>query len=222
MSSLPGRVLAALRGQRRWRLGGLVLIGLALMATGTTLAARSGGAPTGNQLTANRGEGSAAQNGSGGGAPGSGQLGTAVPSPSGSSSARAGGQAGATASAKASSTPARSPYPTPTYGDAIQGIPDLKTSNCLGYPPGVTCQVYYHGNYYLVSRPAAKVVIEALVDGKVVASQTYQGPGGAHTFGTTLKFQVPSGSKEVDYQSFLDDLSGNQLAASFRNQTYPS
>lgn len=144
-------------------------------------------------------------------------------------SAQGGAAAGAAAASSASSSGAAkpgsggaspTPYAVPTPYDAIQASPNVRTSNCQGYPRNVDCKVNVSGAFYLKSQPAGQVVIQVLIDHNVVSSHTIQAPNGGYRFTWTMEFTVPSGSHEVDYQALLESTQGSVLAKSVPYVTY--
>jgi hypothetical protein len=162
----------------------------------------------------------------------SGQVGAA----NGNGGANSGGSNGSSSSAGGSGPQSGTPQPGSSHGakptpkgtfvmptpwDEIDATPQLRLSNCFNYPRNVQCKVYVSGAYELVSQAAGKVVIEVLIDHNVAASQTIApAPAGGHRFGWTMQFTVPNGSHEIDYEAFLQDAQGKQLADSGLFQTH--
>ena len=117
--------------------------------------------------------------------------------------------------------PTTLPTALPTPWDVIIGKAEIIGSDCVGgYEPGTTCHIYYHGRYYLQTQAAGKVYIKATIDGNVADSHTYPAPHGGKQFGTELVFKVPDHAKEIDYQAFLEDLTGKILAQTELQKTH--
>ena len=145
---------------------------------------------------------------------------------SGGGSGGGGGAGGTSGTSQPGSSAGAKPTPKgtfamPTPWDEIDATPQLRLSNCFTYPRNVQCKVYVSGAYELVSQVAGQVVIEVLIDNKVAASQTIApAPPSGHRYGWTMQFTVPNGSHEIDYEAFLEDAQGKQLANSGPYQTH--
>lgn len=197
------------RSRKARTVGGVLLLllvaGLTGVATHVARAVSTGSSAgaghTSQGVSGNTGAQAAAQNGSQAGHTGNGA------SPAATSSASGSGNNG-----KATPSASINPYPYATPGDAINVQPDMRQSNCWVYPRNINCNVYVHGNEYLMSQTAGQVVVEVLIDNNVVASHTIPAPKGGYRYGWTLTFQIPSGQHDLSFESMVEDTSGKVLA----------
>ncbi|HEV7678966.1 MAG TPA: hypothetical protein VGQ42_10400 [Candidatus Dormibacteraeota bacterium] len=148
----------------------------------------------------------------GSGGPGSGSGG------SGNGNKPAGAGGSAASAAKTSPTPT---YAVPTPHDGIGGKPAVNTSNCAtGYEPNASCTVVYDGVYTLTSQPSATLLVQVVIDGSVVATQSYPAPAGGHQFRTQLKFTVPAHAKKISYTAALKNAAGGTIVEAQPTEGY--